>query len=344
VELLRVCGLRVAFSQAGQRQPASNPWARLGSICHAVFQQAAEGRLGDGGEDFRERFEAAWATAVAEQEQAALASETEAAWGNAERWPSYADKHVRARKRARELARKVHSWADADISVERLLQPEGEILMGRPDLVVRAPPPYRIEDYKTAITHGEAGQPEASYRRQILLYAYLESVVTGRGRPELGIVVPLNGPDIRFIIDWDEVDDTVRLAHSLVDEFNASISQPLTLGQPSPSACAPCPHATICPVFWSHTASFEFSALQAIEGEVLSTHIAQAGTITARLQVTNGTVQAGKALLHRFPLSRFPALRAASAGRRIRAVGLRVLDDEARTITPRGWTRVTVLP
>src|SRR6266542_4271329 len=120
VELLRVCGLRVALSQTRQHPTPSSPWARLGIVCHAMFEQAAEGHLGDGGEDFTERFEAAWATAVAEQERNALASE--AAWGDAQRWPSYADKHVRARKRARELARKVHSWANADISVERLLQ------------------------------------------------------------------------------------------------------------------------------------------------------------------------------------------------------------------------------
>jgi hypothetical protein len=308
-----------------------------------MFEQAAEGHLGDGGEDFTERFEAAWATAVAEQERNALASETEAAWGDAQRWPSYADKHVRARKRARELARKVHSWANADISVERLLRAEGEILIGRPDLVVRAPAPYRIEDYKTAVTHDETGEPKASHRRQILLYAYLESIVTGRGRPELGVIVPLKGPDIRFSIDWDEVEDEVHLAHSLVDEFNAGIGQPLTLGRPSSSACTPCPHATTCPAFWDRVASFEGSALQAVEGEVLSSQIAQTGTITVGLQITDGTIQPGKALLHRFLLSRFPALRAVSVGRRIRAVGLRVLDDEARTIVPSGWTRVTVL-
>src|SRR6266498_1193027 len=74
VELLRVCGLRVALSQTRQHPAPSSPWARLGIVCHAMFEQAAEGHLGDGGEDFTERFEAAWATAVAEQERNALAS------------------------------------------------------------------------------------------------------------------------------------------------------------------------------------------------------------------------------------------------------------------------------
>jgi hypothetical protein len=337
VEELRRCSLAVAFARTGHASSVGNPWSRLGTVCHQLYEAAALGRLGDGGPTFDARFDETWHLEMAAQEADALASDAERHWGPAPSWPTYSEKRVRMRRRSRELAQEASQWAGGDARVEEFLAPDDDILFGRPDLIVRSPAPYRVIDYKTGVID-DAGTLKGSYRRQLLTYAYLENKVSG-GRPSIAIAVPLKGDAISFEIDWDEVSVVADDAHWLVDRFNKLRTTPTLLATPSEAACGACPHAARCDVFWD--ALDQFPNLVAIAGTVTKVVRTHGNTATLTISARQATLGCDTVHLQRLSLLRFPQLSGVDQGSPIKVVGGRRVGDTG-TVMPTLTTRVTV--
>lgn len=341
IEALRECGLKVALSRVGGGRGPSNPWARLGSASHKVLEAAALQQLGDGIDDFDQRFTVAWQSAIGLEEAESTKHPTEARWGAPRAWPSYADKRARTRRRARELAHQVAKWHDADIRVEEFLSSEEDRLFGKPDLIVRSPLPHRIIDYKTGgVTEGAEGDLKSSYRRQLLLYAQLERRATPGDLPTHLAVVPLRGEPIDFQVDWAEVEAAVADAAHLIDWYNAERADPLSLARPSPRTCGSCQFAAGCPAMWDAVGEGWAAELVAVGGTLIDVIIATDGSVTLRLSTHMGTLAGGDVLIKRLPVATSPELQHAQVGQQVRFVGGRIPEGEEGTIWPSSWSRI----
>lgn len=340
LEDLRECGYRVFLSSSGGSRGASSPWARLGTVCHEVLEQAARGVLGDGDVDFDQRFEAAWDRSIADQEREASMHDAERYWGAATSWPTYTIKRARVRRRARELAQRVSSWTGAELRIEEMLAPEGELLFGKPDLVVKSPPPYRIEDYKTGAIE-EDGQLKDAYRRQLLLYAYLESRMPDCSWPQLAVAVPLSGAPIEIPVTPEAALELADEAATLVASFNSHLEDPLSLARPGVSACGRCPHAARCSAIWP-VPEDGFDDLGIIEATVQSIDRVHNGTLSLGVEIEGGTIQVGAAHFYRLSPARIPVVDHLRCGQRIRVVGVSA-DPDGRSIRPMGWTRAAIV-
>lgn len=342
IAALQECSLRVYFSRTGHGRSASTPWARLGDVCHKVFEAAAVGDLGDGGSDFDQLFEARWTQCAIEQEQQAAKQPLEAFWGPIETWPTYALKRSRVRLRARELVREMRDWSEPELRIEEELRPAGERLYGTPDLIVRRPLPYRVIDYKTGSVTDDSGALKAGYRQQLLIYAYLESKMPDGDEPELAVVVPLKGDRVEIVVEWPEVEKIVREAHRLIDVYNEQILEPLQLAAPSLDPCVHCQFATRCPAFWDRLDPD--SPVSAFAGVITEIDGAASGATSLSIDVTAGSIAAGPLRLGNLRPDRHPAIANVQVGDHIRVVGLHLVDDEQRIARARGWTRVSVTP
>ena len=338
-EVLRCCPLQLAYRRSGHGTRKSTPWARLGTVCHEVLEQAARSELGEIDEVFDDRFTQIWNERIGEQErQAAETGELEL-YGPATGWPTYATKRARLRRRARELTIEATSWRDREgVRIEERLQVDGEALYGYVDLVVRDPGPYRVIDYKSGVVTSPSEDllVDPGYRRQVLLYAYLESIQPGGGRPVEGQVVPLAGDVIRFPIDWVEVGNLVSETHGLINEA-ANATEPVDLARPSAQHCRCCTYAARCPAFLSELTPELDLGSAALVGTVVSRSVDPSGQLTIDLNVERGTVAARSARVERIDPRRFSAIAGAATGWQVSCVGLRLrrgAEDEF-LVTPR---------
>ena len=342
---LRDCGLKVALSRSGGGHGPSNPWARLGSVSHKVLEAAALNQLGDGSDDFDTKFTEAWQAAVGSEEAASSRHPSEARWGAPQAWPSYADKRARTRRRAKDLARQVADWRDADIRVEEFLSSEEDRLFGKPDLIVRSPQPHRIIDYKTGIvTEGDEGDLKSSYRRQLLLYAQLERRATPGDLPTELAVVPLKGESISFQVDWIEVEAAVADAAALIDSYNAERAEPLSLAKPSPKSCGSCQYAAGCPALWDAVHETWAPDIIAVGGTLTEAISAADGSVTLRLLVREGSLPPGEVVIKRISIATSPDVSHARIGQVVRLVGGRLAEGEEGTVWPSTWSRIALEP
>lgn len=325
VEALLSCPLQLAYRRSGHGKRRSTPWARLGTVCHGVLERAARGELGDVDDGFDDRYAQMWDQAIADQEQLAAAGGERELYGPATNWPTYATKRARLRRRAREIAHEAQSWRDREgVRIEERLEAPGEVLFGYPDLIVREPGPYRVVDYKSGVVTSPSDDEELNpgYRRQVLLYAYLESIQEDGGRPVEGQVVPLAGDSVRFDIDWPEVEALAVEVHAVIASTVKSVDV-ADLARPSADTCRFCTYAARCPAF--HAALNPALALGSIAmvGSVLGSWADTSGRLTMDLTVEQGTVTASRVKVERIDPSRYPAVALVVPGDRVCCIGLR---------------------
>lgn len=344
VDALLSCPLQLAYRRSGHGKRRSTPWARLGTVCHEVLERAARGELGDVDEGFDDRYTQVWDQAIGDQERLAAEGGESELYGPATSWPTYATKRARLRRRAREIAYEARSWRDRKgVRIEERLEAPGEILFGYPDLIVREPGPYRIVDYKSGVVTSPSDDEELNpgYRRQVLLYAYLESAQADGGRPIEGQVVPLTGESVRFDIDWPEVEALAAEVHAVIDATAKSVAV-ADLARPSADTCRFCTYAARCPAF--HAAldpALELGAI-ALVGSVLGSWADTSGRLTMDLTVERATGIASRVKVERIDPSRYPAAALVAPGDRVCCIGLRrrgELEDElvvtSRTVIER---------
>lgn len=339
LEALRSCGLRVSFYRHGTGPRPSSPSARLGMACHEVLEAAASGGLGEG--DFEAAFEQAWGIAIARQAAEAGHFAAERRWGPPTRWYSFDETKARLRRLCRRLRAEAAEWVDGDVLVEAWLEPDGTRIHGRPDLIVRAPRPHRVIDFKSgAVLEDGAKGLKQAYRRQILLYAHLEELASG-SLPEEAFVVPLKGPDERVEVTVEAVAEEVRQAEAIIDRYNAALSEPSQLATPGSEVCSRCPYAITCDPFWTWLdLGPDTTDLLAIKGEVSAIQPVGDRMLSLILRDVTGTMTAESVAVERIPNERFPELAALNVGQRLRVVAGRVRSTDPARITVTSQTQL----
>lgn len=329
VDALFSCPLQLAYRRSGRGKRRSTPWARLGTVCHGVLESAARGELGDVDDEFDDRYAQMWDQAVEEQEKLAAEGGERELYGPATRWPTYATKRAQLRRRVREIALEGQSWRGHDgVRIEARLEAPGEALYGYPDLIVREPGPYRVVDYKSGVVTSPADDDQEEedlnpgYRRQVLLYAYLESLQKDGGRPVEGHVVPLAGDSIRFDITWPEVQALAAEVHRLIETAAKSVAV-ADLARPSADSCRFCTYAARCPAFHASLNPALNLGSIAIIGSVLCAWADTSGRLTMDLAVEQGTVTASRVKVERIDPNRFPGAALVEPGSRVCCIGLR---------------------
>lgn len=344
VEILRTCPLRLAYRRSGRGRARSTPWARLGTVCHQILESAARGELGDPDDGFDDRYSRLWTAIVTEQEQEADATGESAMYGPASGWPTYATKRARLRRRAREIAAEAPEWRrHQGTRIEEKLSANDEPIYGYPDLIVKEPGPYRVVDYKTGVVASSPeGEVEPSYRRQVLLYAYLESLQTDGGRPIEGQVVPLTGDALRFPIEWNTVAQLVSDTHNLISE-SASAVDMASLGRPSADNCEYCAYAGRCPSFHRWLSPVAGLKGIAIIGTVRSKLTDPNGDLGLDVSVERGNLEAQVVRVRRINVRRFPWVGSVGIDTAICCVGLGLRRGTVDELLVGVHTRIDVL-
>jgi hypothetical protein len=337
--LLHECGYRVALRRYGGGARRSTPWARLGTASHAVLAAAISNDLGTGGEDFDARFQKAWDEAICAAAAAADADPVERLWGEPLRWPTYADRKLRTRRLALQIAKDRATWPDPEVVVERRLRSADGRIYGTPDVVVRHPLPHRIEDFKTGGVFDEENLLKERYRRQILIYAYLEQEESG-SMPDQGVVRPLRGPAVVFSISTDDVQGELLAALAAMDAFNAAVDHPEQLARPSTTNCRTCPHTSRCEPFWAMIRDAPPAELIGIGGTVLAVHSTESNGIALHIAPDEGNIDAGEVAVRGIPSPFAPWLSSSDAGQHVRVVGLGAIGGTAASFAARGMLRI----
>ena len=232
------------------------------------------------------------------------------------------------------------AWKDPLLRVEEVLAPEGDLLFGTPDLVIRRPPPYRIIDYKTGAISDDTGDLKSSYRRQLLLYAHLERSMPDGGEAEIVEVRPLSGGPVSITVDWDEVAAVVDEARNLVEAFNEYRLEPEVLANPSMSSCGHCPFANSCAVMWNDPPE----GLDSAQGIVTAVDQNARDTVSFTLEDVHGSTGVGTLRFLGFSKVQVPVLSNIRLGDEVRIVGFRICEGEVVSARPRGWVRAAVGP
>jgi len=217
-----------------------------------LCERALRGRLVDStAQDLDAAVSAQWASLVEE-----AYSELAKAWKPANvpspaSWPNFQLVSIRARRRAASLATAAHGDAPAPVvaaggagSVEQELTDPATGLRGTPDWVHESAGVIRVLDFKTGLNQTDASEDQ---RRQLLLYAHLVRVKTGR-LPDVCALV--DGAGRERLVDFDDVavDEALSVAAAAVEDYNRHISHGdlQQLARPSQQACRWCPFRPIC--------------------------------------------------------------------------------------------------
>lgn len=248
------CGLAQGFTQDPTWRTLARPstYSVLGSAVHRLCEQALRGRLLDANaQDLDAAVSAQWASLVDE-----ACSELSKAWKPADvpppaSWPNFQLVSIRARRRAASLVSAAHSDAPAPgaaggtvRSVEQELTDPTTGLRGTPDWVQQSGGAIRVLDFKTGLNQADASEDQ---RRQLLLYAHLVRVKTGRLPDGCALV---NGAGREHLVEVDvaAIDEALAAAVAAVDDYNRHVSHGdlHQLARPSQEACRWCPFRPVC--------------------------------------------------------------------------------------------------
>jgi hypothetical protein len=353
---LAECTLRAAYDSDTTFRGGvpSSPAARLGTACHRVLELAGGGALPPAGDpQWRVEFEAAWASAVAEQEAECRRNQLEAHWPPPERWPYYSARKVATRRLCERMSAAIsskHSGGsrDADQRTKLALQEQrqqafGGKLRGRADVIRRSPEP-EIEDYKTgSLADGETGDLKPQYRTQMLLYAVLDHETTDIW-PKRATLVPLQGPPVVIDVDPAEATAAAEAALDALDSYNRGVEAgkpAIDLAAPSPAACRFCAYAIECPAFWSAADErWLDEGIVAVAGGMHGREKSRLSTFNITVERSTGSVPHGDYLLYQLDAERFGAILALPNGTEVAALWL-VGDTSARQLRATARTRIS---
>ena len=344
---LSSCLLRMAYgsdSATGAQGPSTQA-ARLGTAVHEVLQAAGEGKLGSTGDtEWEDAFTSAWATAIADQADAASRSPVESRWGPPERWRYFGMRKVEAKRLARQISAEVSGPGGQPQIAEHSARAFGGKLAGRADVVLRGPK-HEIRDYKTgAVTDPDSDDLKAEYRTQMLLYAVIEHDETGEW-PTTATIISLRGARVEIPIEPSEAMACAENALEALAKYNAAVKAGAALtrlASPAPGNCRFCPYAARCPAFWETAEpAWEEAGIRAVAGRVLSVENAQKGHVALELAVEAGSKPAGSTWVHAIDPSVFPVVAEVSPETFIAATSLLASGPSLR---PSERTRLVAAP
>ena len=249
---LLACELRVGFARDARfsawRRPST--FSVLGVAAHRMIETALRSRALKT-DDVSDEFERVWDEVIAEGRQLLLAAWQPVTPPPPADWPGYQLTRTRALRRARRIVATHRSDrvvpADA-ISVERWMEPEGSILVGRADRVDRCAQGLRVVDVKTGL---QQAAPTDEQRRQLLLYAVLVYRTHGEWPAEIALE-GANGVQQVFELDAEEALAAEQEVLEAVDRFNhqVEIDELESSARPGADRCRHCPYRVVCHPYW----------------------------------------------------------------------------------------------
>jgi hypothetical protein len=310
-ERLLSCELSVAFRLDPQyaflRRPA--PASALGNISHDLAEAVARGDFDSVPPDeIQDALETAWSQALVTAELELSVAHPAGAVPPAQRWPGFAQTHVRMLDLliAEVAGRRKSSHEDRFApSLEEPLEPVGIPLHGRPDRVERNGSRVDLVDLKTGWTLPD--ELKSSHRRQLLAYAFLWHAVHGEW-PRTASIQRLDGERLTFDVVPSEAEEVAtELVHAL-EVFNSHVKTTTSgesIATPSPGACQYCAYRAACKPFFRAINSEWSSYRKSVSGRVTSITL---GRDTNRVEITvdRGNVDTPKVNLVNVPDSLTP--------------------------------------
>ena len=223
--------------------------ALLGTVAHALAEEAARGRIDRQDDDLHGRLEQWWEHEVADQVAGIQRIEWLGEVPAPERWRNY----ERTRTRAIALIEKQIQSRDPGspgegVEVERRFTSEVPPLVGQIDRIEVSDGRLTIVDIKSSAATGPT-MPIA-YRIQLLTYAALLLAADGRRSATVAIQY-LDGSRQSLAVDWDEVDNIVQSTLAMRAVLNGEgLPAPTRIpANPSPENCRYCAFQLVCPAF-----------------------------------------------------------------------------------------------
>ena len=211
----------------------------------------------------------------------------------------------------------MQNLTEGSIMVEVLVQSHDRLLAGRVDYAERLPTGIRLLDYKTGLRDHLLAQ----YERQLQLYALLWYETFGEWPAEAAVVYPLTGTMHRVSVDPVLCQRVANEARLLIKQLQEDIpaEQLATPGE----VCTACEFRPWCKPFWTWQAKHPnlSTALQyavlGFEGEIITLELKD---YYWKLLVKWRDAQVRIVA----PQERFPQLKKAYPGMRIRALDMRL--------------------
>jgi len=220
-------------------------------------------------------FDEVWNKAVADAYERLNTDWAPAVPPSPESWPGWSLARVRLRKAWARSGNRSARQSPASKSTppaslpwrERRLEHPRLPIAGIPDLVERIDKQLWVIDIKTGLNQAD---PSPEQRLQLLIYCGLVHATLGE-MPTYAAVETTRGDRFSFVVDRDEVEDSLGSAVEAVNLFNSAAENGFTetLASPAPDACKWCPYRTACRPFllsckkdWeiSHTVLFRVTS------------------------------------------------------------------------------------
>lgn len=221
----------------------------MGTVAHALAEEAAHGRFAGPDERLHDRLVGWWEQEIARHVSRLAATDWLGVVPPAERWRNY----ERTRTRALALVEKqIHSWDPSrgveGAEVERRLVSADPPLVGQIDRIETSNGHLTIVDLKSAAVSGPT--MPAAYRIQLLIYAALLLASDGRRATDVAIQY-LDGSRHTVEVDWTEVETVLESALIRRAVLNNAAAGALAEipANPSPDACRYCRFQVVCPAF-----------------------------------------------------------------------------------------------
>ena len=259
-ETLRSCPLRLAFSRDKRFSwlRLISTWSVLGSAAHRVSELAVQGRLDDCTtvEAAQAKALALWDEEVGEGWERILASPGRLADPpEPERWPGYQVTRLRSVRRALQdyhpTTHPAERAVGRKVRVELELTDPGSSLKGRIDRVEERDGALTVIDIKSALRGRTSLRP--SYRRQLLVYAYLVNRAEGRW-PQWAAIRYLDGTSDEIEVLPSEAETVAFELLALREDYDAAVhagAEVSLLARPSEEACAFCDFRCACEPFFA---------------------------------------------------------------------------------------------
>ena len=325
-EALRSCRLRVAYTQAlAWGGHTSRPPLRLGAAAHRVLDRfVSEHAFRDPmWEDWVDR---AWDDAIDKERQASLSAGELSRFGPPERCPNFELKRARLLR----LAERLRDILDAlpggtKLETEVPLSAYDGRLFGIADVVVRGNDEHEIIDYKTgSVVDRQSGEVNAAYRRQLQIYARLESERVGTW-PQTAYLLPFEGRLVQVAIDTEACRELASVAIALLDDYNALAPGPQPASA-APGVCDACQFVARCAAFWRAYTSDWDNDLMAVAGRVTGIHSSPIGGVSVDVSAEVGPCAGEIVTIRNISAAEVPAVAGVRQGSDVLTVGLR---DEA---------------
>ncbi len=251
------------------------PAARLGTVVHAILEQAAQGRIRD-----EAVFESSWQQQIEQIEKLMRESVSEKHLVPlCETASKYEVKKLMLKRAILPVAPAYPASGEKSVlDTEKWVASKDGKIGGKIDLVQGVPGHVVLIDYKTGSILNESGEAKLEYEKQLKMYAALYFETCDEW-PEKLILIGLNNEKHEVSFDREESRRLLQEAINQLDELNRKLgagAKEEEFASPSPDACRYCRYRPKCSKYWiERDESGEWPV--DVSGEVIETAVSGTG-------------------------------------------------------------------